>query len=368
MRIIAAVVRELDYLTIEEIELDAPKAGEICVRIQAAGVCHSDLHTLRGELRATPPLVLGHEGSGLVEEAGAGVTNVKPGDRVLINWLPACEACRACLKGNYTLCESFSRTTLNGFLMDGTSRLKTLDGLQLKHYLGAATMAEYAIVSQEGAIPIPEDVPFEVAAITGCAVATGVGAVIHTARVPAGSSAAVIGCGGVGLSMILGCKLTGCHPIIAVDVMESKLEFARQVGATQTINAGKEQVTTALRKLAGSGPDYVFDSVGSEASIPAALHGVRPGGTAVVAGLHAARTNVPISPARLVLHNKRLLGSFAGSIRPRTDLPQLIELYRAGRLQIDKLITERYSLAELPGAFEDMEAGSLARGVIVFDQ
>jgi S-(hydroxymethyl)glutathione dehydrogenase/alcohol dehydrogenase len=365
MRIKAAVVREINKLAIEEVELDPPKAGEVLVRMRVAGVCHSDLHTYRGELRATPPLVLRHEGAGVVEEVGGDVTSVKPGARVLVNWLPACESCPACLNGSFTLCERFPRTTLRGMMPDGTSRLRTLDGLQLKHYLGAATMAEYAVVSEAGAIPIPEDVPFEVAAIIGCAVATGVGAVINTARVSAGSSAAVIGCGGVGLSMIQGCQLAGCHPIIAVDVMESKLAFARQMGATETINARQVEVIPALHGLTPGGPDYVFDSVGSATTIPQALGGVRPGGTAVVAGLHAAKIEVPISPARLILQNKRLLGSFAGSICPRTDLPKLVELYRAGRLQLYALITKRYALEELPQAFADMEGGTNARGVIV---
>jgi S-(hydroxymethyl)glutathione dehydrogenase/alcohol dehydrogenase len=335
--------------------------------MRAAGVCHSDLHTYRGELRAVPPLVLGHEGAGVIEEIGNGVTGVKPGDLVLINWLPACESCPTCLKGYFTLCERFPGTTLKGMLLDGTSRLKTLDGAQLKHYLGAATMAEYAVVSQAGAIPIPDDVPFEVAAIIGCAVATGVGAVLNTARVGAGSSATVIGCGGVGLSMIQGCKLAGCHPIIAVDVMESKLAFARQMGATGTINAREVEAIAALRELIRNGPDYIFDSVGSTTTIQQALQGIRPGGTAVIAGLHAAKIDVPVSAAKLILQNKRLLGSFAGSMRPRTDLPKLVELYRAGRLQLDALITKRYSLQDLPQVFADMEGGSIARGVIVFD-
>jgi S-(hydroxymethyl)glutathione dehydrogenase/alcohol dehydrogenase len=367
MKTKAAVVRETGNLTIEEIELDPPKASEVLVRVRAAGVCHSDLHTYRGELRTVPPLVLGHEGAGVVEQVGSGVTRVKPGAPVLVNWLPACESCPNCLNGHFTLCERFSDTTYQGMLLDGTSRLKTLDGVQLKHYLGAATMSEYIVIDEASAIPVPGDVPFEVAAIVGCAVATGVGAVINAARVPTGSSAAVIGCGGVGLSMIQGCKLAGCHPIIAVDVLDSKLAFARQMGATETVNAREVNAIAALRELTYNGPDYIFDSVGSATTISQALRGARPGGMAVVVGLQAATIDVPISPANLVFENKRLLGSFAGSGRPRTDLPKLVELYRAGRLQLDGLITKRYPLHDLPQAFADMEAGAVARGVIVFD-
>ncbi len=366
MKIKAAVVRDINKLSIETIELDPPKATEVLVRVRAAGVCHSDLHTLKGELRATPPLVLGHEGAGIVEAAGNQVKNIKVGDRVLVNWLPADYTCLNCLRGYPNLCERLVKTTFQGWLLDGTSRLKTLDGVTLKHYLSAATMSEYIVIDQAGAILFPDDVPFDVAAITGCAVATGVGAVVNTARVKAGSSAAVIGCGGIGLCAILGCKLAGCDPIIAIDVVERKLEFARQLGATRTINATQEDVVKRLRALTGDGPDYIFDSVGSPTTVPQALQGVRPAGTAVVVGLHAAKAEVPIPAGPLVLQNKRLLGSFVGTIKPHLDLPRLVELYRAKKLPLDDLITKRYSLDETAQAFADMEAGSLARGVIVF--
>jgi Zn-dependent alcohol dehydrogenase len=226
-------------------------------------------------------------------------------------------------------------------------------------------MAEYAVVHQASVIPFPEDVPFEVAAIIGCAVATGVGAVINTAQARAGRPAAVIGCGGVGLSALQGCKLVGCNPIVAVDVMASKLGFARQLGATHTVDARETDVVEALRALTGGGPEYVFDSVGSEITIPQALQAARAGGTAVVMGLHAVRREVSISPAALILQNKRLLGSFIGSMNPRLDLPMLVELYRAGKLELDALITKRYPLDGLPQAFADMEAGKIARGVLV---
>ena len=363
----AAVVNDIDSLAIETVELDPPQAGEILVKMRAAGVCHSDLHTYHGELLSEPPVVLGHEGAGIVEAVGAGVTRLEPGDAILVNWLPACEGCANCLNGHYNLCTKLDETGFAGMMRDGTSRLKSLEGVPLKHYLGVATMSEHVVIDQENAIPIPDDVPFDVAAIIGCAVATGVGAVVNTARVPAGSSAAVIGCGGIGLSMIQGCRLAGCHPIIAIDVVDSKLEFARELGATDTINAQESDPVKALRQLVPNRPDYVFDSVGSATTIPQALRGARPGGTAVIVGLHAARQGVSISPAALVFENKRLLGSFVGAIHSRVDLPKLVELYRADRLQLDALITNRYQLDELAQAFEAMEAGSVARGVITFD-
>lgn len=366
MKMQAAVVREINQLTIEEVTLDPPKEHELLVRIRAAGVCHSDLHTYRGELRAMPPLVLGHEGAGVVEAVGSAVTRVKPGDRILVNWVPSCNQCAACLRGQPNLCERLASTTLVALLPDGTTRLKTLDGVPLKHYLSAATMAEYAVIDEASAIPIPADVPFEVGALIGCAVMTGAGAVINTADAAPGSSAAVIGCGGVGLSAIIGCKLAGCNPIIAVDVMESKLAFARELGATHTINGREEDAVDALRKLTRIGPDYIFDSVGATATVNQAMKAVRPGGTVTVMGMHALKTDLPIPAGPLIAQNKRLLGSFFGSGKPHVDLPRLVELYRAGRLPVDGLVTKRYSLDELPQAFADMEGGNVARGVIVF--
>lgn len=368
MRIKAALTREIGQLSIEEVELDPPRAGEVLVRMQAAGVCHSDLHTYKGELRAMPPLVLGHEGAGIIEAVGSEVTRVQPGDRILVNWLPACETCPTCLSGRYNLCERLPGTTFQAKLLDGTSRLKTLDGMTLKHFLGVATMSEYIVISESGTIPLPDDVPFEVAAIIGCAVATGVGAVIHTAQARVGLPAAVMGAGGIGLSAIQGCKLVGCNPIIAVDVMKGKLDFARQLGATHTINATEVDPVEALRTLTNGGPEYVFDSVGSATTVAQALQAARPGGAAVIIGLHAGRIDVPISCITLVLQNKRLLGSFVGSIRPRLDLPMLMDLYRAGKLQLDDLITKRYPLEDLPQAFDDMVAGKTARGVLVFEE
>ena len=198
------------------------KEHEVLVRMQAAGVCHSDLHTYRGELRAVPPLVLGHEGAGIVEAVGPGVTHVGPGERVMINWIPACETCPTCLSGRYNLCERLPATTFQALLPDGTSRLHTLDGLTLKHYLSVATMSEYAVVHEASAIPIPDDVPFEVAAITGCAVVTGVGAVLNTAQARAGRPAAVIGCGGVGQSVVQGARIAGASTIIAASPSSSR--------------------------------------------------------------------------------------------------------------------------------------------------
>lgn len=368
MRMRAAVTREVDHLSIEEVDLAPPKEREVLVRMRAAGVCHSDLHTLRGELRAVPPLVLGHEGAGIVQEVGNRVTRCRPGDRIVVNWLPACESCPTCLVGRHNLCERLAGTTFKALLIDGTTRLSAKDGLPLKHFLSAATMAEYAVVDESSIVPIPDDVPFDIAAVVGCAVATGVGAVVNTAQARPGLPAAVIGCGGVGLSALLGCRLAGCNPIAAVDLLDSKLEFAKTLGADLTLNSSEnDEVAKDLRRAMRGGPEYVFDSVGAAATIELALKAVRPGGTATIVGLHAAKIDVAIPAGALVLQNKRLLGSFAGSIRPRLDLPMLLELYRNGRLPLAALITKHYPLEKLDLAFSDMEAGSVARGVLMFE-
>ncbi len=365
MRTRAAVTREVGHLSVEDVELAPPKEHEVLVRICAAGVCHSDLHTLRGELRAVPPLVLGHEGAGIVESIGKRVTRCQPGDRVVVNWLPACERCPTCLNGRHNLCERLASTTFKALLMDGTSRFRTTDGLTLKHFLSAATMAERTVIDESSVVPVPAGVPFEIAAVIGCAVATGVGAVVNTAQAQPGLSAAVIGCGGVGLSAVLGCKLVGCNPIVAVDVLDSKLDFARALGADETLNSAvSEDAAKDLRAVTNGGPEYVFDSVGAASTIDLSIKAVRPGGTATIVGLHAAKQTVEIPAGALVLQNKRLLGSFAGSIRPRLDLPRLLGLYLGGRLPLDALITKRYPLTEVAKAFEDMEAGQVARGVL----
>ncbi|RME65228.1 MAG: Zn-dependent alcohol dehydrogenase, partial [Caldilineae bacterium] len=364
MKIRAAYVPETNKLLVETLELDAPKAGELLVRIRAAGVCHSDLHTLRGELRTQPPLVLGHEGAGVVEAVGPGVTRFQPGDRVVINWLPGCHVCPTCQRGYENICERLFSTTFAGVMLDGTSRLHTTDGGFVKQYLSAATMAEYAVVPEDGAIPLLDGVPFDVGAIIGCAVITGVGAVLNTAKVKEGSTAAVIGCGGIGLSAIQGCVVAGCTDIIAVDVLDEKLAFARELGATDTINATKEDPVKALKERTNGGPNYVFDSVGSTRTIVQALDAAGPAGVATIMGLHGALEHASISPASLIFQNKSLLGSFAGTVKPLRDLPMLQRLYLSGRLQLDKLITKHYPLDGIAQAFEDMEAGKVARGVL----
>jgi S-(hydroxymethyl)glutathione dehydrogenase/alcohol dehydrogenase len=365
----AAVAHEINRIAVEEVTLDPPQPGEVLVRMMAAGVCHSDLHTLQGEMRATPPIVLGHEGAGVIEAVGSAITHVRPGDRVLVNWIPACRECGPCSRGMPSQCSRLYATTYQALLPDGTTRLHAADGSPLKQYLSSATFAQFAVLDGSGVIPLPDDVPFEVAALIGCAVVTGAGAVFNTAQAKAGQSAAVIGCGGVGLSALLGCVHVGCTPLLAIDTHAEKLEYARTLGATHTllVEPGMK-VPSAVRKLLGRAPMYAFDSVGATSTIVDALDMVDVGGSAVVMGLHGVHKPAPINPVSLVYQNKRLLGSFFGEADPLVDLPALLELQRSGRLPVERLITDRYTLDQAPQALADLNAGRIrGRGVILFD-
>lgn len=353
-------------LVIEEVQLDPPKAHEVLVKVAAAGVCHSDLHTSRGELRATPPIILGHEGAGIVEAIGPGVTRVKPGDHVIFCWTPPCGECAYCIAGRPTLCDGLDKTTYQGTLLDGTSRLH-LGDITLHHYLGTSCFAEYVVIAESGAIPIPVEAPLDKASIVGCAVMTGLGAVTNTARVEPGSRVAIFGCGGVGLNAVQGAALAGCERIIAIDLVPAKLEMARTMGATHTVKAGEEQTLDQIRALTGGrGVDYAFDSVGLPSTIKEAIAATKKGGTIVIIGLGAMRREVSMTFGPLVTQEKRILGSFYGSSRPALDLPRLIDLYLAHKIKLDELVTQTYRLDQVNEAFADMEAGKLARGVILF--
>ncbi|MCB0132257.1 MAG: zinc-binding dehydrogenase, partial [Caldilineaceae bacterium] len=303
------------------------------------------------------PFLLGHEAAGVVEAVGEGVTNVAPGDYVILNWRAVCGNCRSCLKGKPWICFNTYNATQKMTLTDGTA---------LTPALGIGAFADKSLVHEAQCTKVDDEADPAVAGLLGCGVMAGIGAAINTGAVGRDDTVAVIGCGGVGLSAIQGCKLAGCYPIIAVDVMESKLAFARELGATHTINAAATDPVRAARELTRLGPDYAFDSVGATATINQALQMVRPGGTATVMGLHGTKVEAAISPAVLILANKRLLGCFAGSSRPLVDLPKLLDLYLAGRLDLDKLISKHYALDELPQAFDDMTSGAVARGVITF--
>lgn len=353
-------------LVIEEVTLDGPQAGEVLVKIAASGVCHSDLSVMDGTLPLPTPIVLGHEGAGVVEAVGPGVASVRAGDHVVLSWRPQCNRCLYCLRGQPHLCDLAIRTSLAGAMLDGTRRLRRGAG-DLFHMSQTSSMAEYAVVPETGAIPIDRDIPLDKAALVGCAVTTGVGAVFNTARVEAGASVAVFGTGGVGLSVVQGARIVGADPIIAVDLLDSKLEAARRLGATHAVNATAGDAPARIRDLTGGqGADYAFEAVGNPDVVSQAYDSVRRGGKVVVIGVANMLAQISVPHLTLVLQEKAVLGSCYGSARPQVDMPRLLRLYKAGRLRLDEMVTRTYRLAEVNQAFDDLKNGANLRGVLVF--
>jgi S-(hydroxymethyl)glutathione dehydrogenase/alcohol dehydrogenase len=362
----AALCRELNQpVTVEEITVDPPKRGEVTVKVAACGVCHSDLSAVNGTIAFPLPLVLGHEAAGIVEEAGEGVADLKKGDHVAFSFIYMCGKCRFCAAGRPVLCVEKGRALTTP--LEGTPRVRDAAGKPLGIFSGCGTMAEYATVSAENLIRIDPKIPLECAALVGCAVTTGVGAVFNTARVEPGSSVAVFGCGGVGLSAIQGARIAGAERIIAIDTLQPKLEMAKRFGATDTLLPSKdEDVSKSLKKMTSGGPDYAFECVGSGELAGTAYRAIRSGGTAVVVGVAKPSDTTSVRTMTLVFEEKTLTGSAFGSCVPRVDFPRMFSLYLKGQLKLDELITRRYSIAEAPQAFADLESGKNARGVIVF--
>ena len=365
MKINAAILWEQGKpLSVEEVELEAPRAGEVLVEVKAAGVCQSDLHPARGDWPARTPLVLGHEGAGVVREIGAGVTRVRAGDHVVFCWAPSCGICPPCREGRPVLCDRLLKTTYRNRLPAGGTRLRAR-GQDVAHFNGTACFADFAVVAEEGAIPVAADVPFEVLATLGCAVVTGVGAVTNAARVVNGGSAVLIGAGGVGLNVAQGAALAGCEQIIAVDLRPSALALAREFGATHTIEASAGNVAEAVRDLTGGrGADYVFDTVGTPTTISQALECTRKGGTVVLTGLSRTDALAPIPTFLFVMQEKRLIGSLYGSGQPAQDIPRLVALYQAGKLKLRELVTRSYRLDGVNDALAALASGVDARGII----
>ncbi len=350
---------------VEDVDLDPPRSGEVLVRIAAAGICHSDWHFAVGDLTTPLPAVLGHEGSGVVEQIGEGVMSVKPGDHVVLLWRSGCGRCEYCSLGKPALCATHRRTLAAGMLTDGTSRLRGGSG-ELKHFFGVSCFAERTVVPEMNALTIDTDIPLEVAALVGCAVMTGVGAVTNTAAVRPGASVLVIGAGGVGLSAVMGARLAGADPIIVSDLVPSKLELARQLGATHTID-GAADLLASVREIAGGGVDHAFECIGNAALLGLAVKALRSGGTAVAVGLPRADAEVSLNVVQLVTQEKSLKGSIYGSTRHFADIPRLLDLYRNGRLPIDRLLGRRYRLAQVNEAYQALLRGEFARAVIVAD-
>jgi S-(hydroxymethyl)glutathione dehydrogenase/alcohol dehydrogenase len=347
-------------LEVEPLEVRDPREGDVLVRLGASGVCHSDLHAITGDIPMPIPCVLGHEGAGTVEAVGPGVKGLKRGDHVVLNWVPFCGSCWYCQSGNNYLCET-------GYVKAMAAEVFHRNGTTIGTFAGIGSMAEYTVVPETAAIPIDHDIPFDRACLIGCGVMTGVGAVVNTAHVQAGQSVAVFGAGGVGLNVVQGAVLAGANPIIAVDLNERKLGFAKQFGATHTVNAGSTDPVEAIKELTGGrGADFAFEVIGIPDVITQAFMAVRRGGKAVVVGVPPAASMVSVPGFFLPLAEKSLIGSLYGSANMARDVPRLIGLYRAGRLKLDELITRRYKLAQVNEAFEAMKKGEVVRGVITF--
>jgi S-(hydroxymethyl)glutathione dehydrogenase/alcohol dehydrogenase len=362
----AVVARELGKpVVVEEVAFDPPARGEVLVKIAAVGVCHSDLSSTNGTIAMPLPLILGHEAAGTVLEVGDGVTDVAVGDSVVANWVYMCGRCRYCNVGRPVLCDQQGKALSTMF--DGTVRTRDAAGNPLNVFSGVGVMAEYAVMHERNLVKYDPVVPADRAALVGCAVTTGVGAAINTARVAPGSICGVWGTGGVGLNVIQGCAIAGAARIIAIDTSDAKLEFARAFGATDAIKAAPgEDLTKQLKKLTGGGLDYAFECVGSGEVAAAAYKAIRRGGMAVVVGVAPASASTTVVTRTLPFEEKTLTGSYFGSARPREDFPKMLGLYAAGKLKLDELITRRYKIDEAPQAFADLEAGKNARGVIVF--
>lgn len=367
MKTRAAVMYEHNQpVVVEELELDEPKANEVLVRTAASGVCHSDLSVVTGTIFYDAAVALGHEGAGIIERVGDEVTGFHPGDHVILSFVSYCGSCRMCQMEKVCLCESYD--VPRGFQLDGTYRLHNNSGDGILQMARIATMSEYMVVPQQNLVKIDDHYSLEKAALVGCGVTTGVGAVLNTAKVEPGSSVAVIGTGGVGLNAIQGAVLAQAERIIAVDIAERKLNFAKSFGATDVVNASTGDPVEAVRELtAGLGVDYAFEVIGNPKTIVQAYNMVRAAGTAVIVGMAHHQSDVSIPAQHLVSTERQLIGSFYGSCHPRVDMPKLLSLYTEGKLKLDELITRNYRLEQINEAFADMEAGENARGVIVFN-
>ncbi len=367
MKVTAAVLYNPgEPLQLEEVEVLPPQRGEVRVRIEAAGVCHSDLHVMKGDQPMKMPIILGHEGSGVIEEVGEGVTTVEPGDHVIPIWRMSCGRCEYCLGGRPALCDVGTAMRFTGLMPDGQTRFRNSEGKPILHYAGVSTFSECSTMPEGAVVKIPKDFSLQKAALIGCGVITGMGAVFNAAEVKVGSSVAVFGCGGIGLNVVKGANMVGASRIIAVDTVPSKLEYAKEMGATHLVNALEDDPVEAIKDLTGGlGVDYAFEAIGLPKPIEQAYDSTRKGGVCVVLGIASPEARAQINVNQLVYAEKTLKGSIYGSTRPRIDLLRLIELEREGKLDLEKLLTRTYPLSQINEAYADLENGELARGLLL---
>jgi alcohol dehydrogenase len=352
-------------LVIEEVELDDPGPGEVLVEVGGAGLCHSDLSVIDGSRPRTVPLVMGHEASGVVRAVGPGVRQLLPGDHVVFAFMPACGHCQPCRTGRPALCENGAQANAAGCLLSGQRRFRNTHGT-LNHHLGVSAFSQFTVAAQESVVKIDPSLPLEIAALFGCAVLTGVGAVVNTARVEPGTSMAIFGLGGVGFSAVLGARAAGAYPIVAVDLLPSKLELACQLGATYAVDASQDDAVQAIRDLTGGGAACVIESAGSERALAQAYQATRRGGLTVTVGLPHPSRQFAVPALSLVAEERTVKGSYLGSAVPSRDIPRFISLYQAGVLPVDRLLTRTLSLDEINPAFDALAGGEVVRQVIRF--
>lgn len=362
----AVVCREINGpVTVETVEVKPPGPNEVSVRMSACGVCHSDLSVVNGTIQGTLPMVLGHEGAGVIEAVGEGVSEFAVGDHVLSSFVAMCGRCRYCATGRPQLCDQPVRAALAA--PGATPRFRDAQGKGLSVFAACGVMAEVATLAVDSVVKIDREMPLDKACLVSCGVMTGVGAAINTAKVAPGSIAVVIGCGGVGLSAIQGCRIAGARMIVAIDTMDHKLQMARDFGATHTLNAKTvDKLVKAVIKITEGGADVVIECVGIGEVVAQAVAMLAKGGIAVAVGVASMSDVAPVSPLGITFGERTLTGSFFGSARPREDFPRLIGLYRSGQLKLDEMVTRTYRIDEAPQAFDDLAQGRNARGVIVF--
>jgi Zn-dependent alcohol dehydrogenase len=366
MRIRGAVLEETQGpLSVQELDLADPGPEEVLVRLAASGVCHSDLNAIDGTAETPCPAVLGHEGAGVVEAVGSRVKHVRPGDRVALSWMPSCGTCEECARGYSWLCSTAWPAMETGGLLDGTTRLSR-DGKPVYHYSFLSTFAERCVVPERCCVPIADDVPLEIAALVGCAVTTGVGAVMRTADAKPGDRVVVVGCGGVGLSALMAAVAVGAEPVIAVDAVPEKLETARSFGATHTVlwEGTPEATAEAVREASAGGVDIAVEATGRPEAMRAAYLSTRPRGATVLVGIPRADAALELPAATIPRGERRVVGSIYGSSRPDQDFTTTLDLFRSGMLPLDRLVSHRLPLDEVTRAFELMKSGNALRVVL----
>jgi alcohol dehydrogenase len=374
MRIRAAMLRAMGAappyarsrpLDIVELDHAGPGRGEVLIRMAAAGLCHSDLSVIDGSRPRPTPMVLGHEAAGIVAEVGEGVLDLAVGDHVVMVFMPSCGHCLPCATGRPALCEPGARANGAGALLSGARRL-VCESLPVNHHLGVSAFAEYAVVAQESCVKVDPALPLDHAALFGCAVLTGVGAVVNTAKVPPGASVAVVGLGGVGLAALLGARLSGARQIVAVDLSDDKLAYALKLGATDAVNAGAPDAVQRIKALSRGGVEFVFEMAGAVPALELAYAATARGGVTITAGLPHPDRKLSIQAMSLVAEERTLKGSYIGSSVPRRDLPNLVALFQSGHLPVDKLLTHRLRLDEINEGFDRLREGVGVRQVVMF--